>query len=41
MSHEDPSHLTGIPDGYQRLWTPHRMVYINGEGKPKDAEAGE
>jgi ATP adenylyltransferase len=23
-------------DGVQRLWTPGRMVYINGESKPKD-----
>lgn len=29
----------GIPDCFQRLWTPHRMVYIGGENKPKDAEA--
>lgn len=27
--------LAGVPDAFQRLWTPHRMVYINGEGKPK------
>ncbi|HEY5224970.1 MAG TPA: HIT domain-containing protein [Microbacteriaceae bacterium] len=24
----DPSHLVGVPDEFQRLWTPHRMVYI-------------
>jgi ATP adenylyltransferase len=24
----------GIPDGFGRLWTPHRMAYIQGEGKP-------
>ncbi|ADD42083.1 HIT family protein [Stackebrandtia nassauensis] len=24
----------GIPDGLERLWTPHRMAYIKGEGKP-------
>ncbi|QBI55125.1 HIT family protein [Streptomonospora litoralis] len=24
----------GDPDGYQRLWTPHRMAYIQGENKP-------
>ena len=24
----------GIPDGFQRLWMPHRMAYIKGEGKP-------
>jgi ATP adenylyltransferase len=31
--------FAGTPDGFQRLWTPHRMVYIGGEGKPAtDAE---
>lgn len=29
--------LPGVPDAFQRLWTPHRMVYIKGEGKPRDA----
>jgi ATP adenylyltransferase len=24
----------GTPDGFQRLWMPHRMAYIKGEGKP-------
>ncbi len=24
----------GVPDAFQRLWTPHRMAYIRGEGKP-------
>jgi ATP adenylyltransferase len=24
----------GVPDGFQRLWTPHRLAYIKGEGKP-------
>ncbi|GAA3072282.1 hypothetical protein GCM10020000_66280 [Streptomyces olivoverticillatus] len=24
----------GAPDAFQRLWTPHRMAYIQGEGKP-------
>lgn len=23
-------------DGFQRLWTPHRIAYIKGDGKPKD-----
>ncbi|WP_035281127.1 HIT family protein [Brevibacterium album] len=26
----------GEPDGFQRLWTPHRMVYVAGEAKPRD-----
>lgn len=24
----------GSPDAFERLWTPHRMAYIKGEGKP-------
>ncbi|MDO5083718.1 HIT domain-containing protein [Arachnia propionica] len=28
--------MTGVPDAFQRLWTPHRMVYISGEAKPRD-----
>ncbi len=27
-------HLAGVPDEFQRLWTPHRMVYIN-QGEPE------
>jgi ATP adenylyltransferase len=33
--------LAGEPDGYQRLWTPHRMAYINGAGKPASEQPGE
>ncbi|MDP9221103.1 MAG: HIT family hydrolase, partial [Actinomycetota bacterium] len=29
----------GDPDGFQRLWTPHRMAYIKGEGKPSGPAA--
>jgi len=29
----------GVPDALQRLWTPHRMAYIKGEGKPVGEEA--
>ncbi|MEN0128094.1 MAG: HIT domain-containing protein [Brevundimonas sp.] len=32
--------FAGEPDGFERLWTPHRMAYIQGEGKPADKEAG-
>ncbi|HET9656415.1 MAG TPA: HIT domain-containing protein [Kineosporiaceae bacterium] len=32
--------LTGARDGFERLWTPHRMVYLRGEDKPADGEAG-
>jgi ATP adenylyltransferase len=28
----------GVPDQLQRLWTPHRMAYIRGEGKPVGSE---
>jgi len=27
--------LAGVTDGFERLWTPHRMAYINGE-RPTD-----
>lgn len=33
---ETPGAFPGVPDAFQRLWTPHRMVYIDGEGKPKN-----
>jgi ATP adenylyltransferase len=29
------------PDTFDRLWTPHRMAYIKGEGKPADEIAGD
>jgi len=31
---EEARTLAGDPDGFQRLWTPHRMVYIEGAEKP-------
>ena len=31
---EDAAHLAGVPDEFQRLWTPHRMLYIGGQDKP-------
>ncbi|WP_425458667.1 HIT family protein [Actinomadura decatromicini] len=31
----------GAPDNFQRLWTPHRMAYIKGEGKPTGAGSGD
>ena len=33
---EDPAGFPGDPDGFQRLWTPHRMVYLSGEGGPPE-----
>lgn len=41
MTFEDADSLAGTPDGFGRLWTPHRMVYVGGENKPRDATAGE
>lgn len=29
----------GVPDAFQRLWTPHRMAYIGGDHKPQDASS--
>jgi ATP adenylyltransferase len=36
-----PQDGVGDPDGFQRLWTPHRMAYIKGENKPTGPSAGE
>jgi ATP adenylyltransferase len=33
----DEQRGVGNPDGFQRLWTPHRMAYIKGENKPTGA----
>ena len=34
-SHDiDVSGAVGVPDGLDRIWTPHRMAYINGASKP-------
>jgi ATP adenylyltransferase len=30
----DDEVFAGVPDSFGRLWTPHRMAYIKGEGKP-------
>jgi ATP adenylyltransferase len=30
----DATGFVGVPDGLERIWTPHRLSYINGEGKP-------
>jgi ATP adenylyltransferase len=34
MVSDDSVPLTGEPDGFERLWTPHRMAYLLGESKP-------
>lgn len=33
---DQPADFAGRPDAFERLWTPHRMVYIGGENKPDD-----
>ncbi|HEV7203316.1 MAG TPA: HIT domain-containing protein [Jatrophihabitans sp.] len=38
---EDAGQFAGEPDSFGRLWTPHRMVYIKGEGKPSHDDAGD
>ena len=34
MTAEDPTGFVGRPDGFERLWTPHRMAYLGGDNKP-------
>ena len=43
VSHEvdEAASLPGTPDGFERLWTPHRMVYIQGENKPATPSAAD
>jgi ATP adenylyltransferase len=38
---ESADQFAGQPDAFGRLWTPHRMVYIKGEGKPSHDDAGD
>jgi ATP adenylyltransferase len=38
---EPAGHYAGEPDGFGRLWTPHRMIYIQGEGKPTHPGPGD
>ena len=37
---DSPHDHPGDRDGFQRLWTPHRMVYLSGEDKPEDDGEG-
>ncbi|MCL3862304.1 HIT domain-containing protein [Actinotalea sp. K2] len=34
MHPDPPEHFAGEPDSFERLWTPHRMVYIAGDATP-------
>ena len=38
---EDSRALAGVPDGFDRLWTPYRMAYIHGDHKPADSSSEE
>lgn len=45
MDPEDPEVLdaadfTGSPDGFDRLWTPHRMAYVKGEKPSPESGSG-
>lgn len=40
-SPEAAGSLPGHPDGFDRLWTPHRMVYIHGANRPADSSERE
>ena len=35
---ESSAHLAGVPDEFQRLWTPHRLVYIQHGQQPHEAD---
>ncbi|QDO88645.1 HIT domain-containing protein [Ornithinimicrobium ciconiae] len=37
---EPAEDFVGVPDGFQRLWTPHRMAYITGDRPSRDAGSG-
>ena len=32
----EPGTLAGVPDAFQRLWTPHRWAYLSGQDRPAD-----
>lgn len=32
--------FAGVPDGFERLWTPHRLAYVQGERPSQDAGEG-
>jgi ATP adenylyltransferase len=38
---EPPGDHPRFDDGLERLWTPHRMVYVGGQDKPTDDTAGQ
>lgn len=38
---EDARSFAGVPDSFQRLWTPHRQAYIYGDARPKTTDSQE
>jgi ATP adenylyltransferase len=40
-SDADPIDPAGVADGFERLWTPHRMRYIQGADRPVDESPGQ
>ncbi len=36
----DAAEFAGSPDGFERLWTPHRMAYVQGEKPNREAGRG-
>ena len=32
--------FAGVPDAFERLWTPHRWAYVDGADKPADSSEG-
>lgn len=41
MTHEAVLDDGGLPDRWQRLWTPHRQPYLSGESRPAHDGPGE
>ena len=35
---EQAASFAGDPDGFERLWTPHRLAYIKGDRKPSNPD---
>jgi ATP adenylyltransferase len=38
---EPAGDFAGEPDGFGRLWTPHRLAYIKGDDKPATSDTGD
>jgi len=37
---QDEFEIPGVPDSFQRLWTPHRLAYVRGEDPSVHADPG-